>query len=473
MKFWKLSAKFNIENCLIIAGFALSLSFFIIQHFLNTGWDFMVYALNAKYFSGAGNFFEWSRPPLVPFILFVLSYLSFGCMKIAEYLYLILVSLIYLFASIKFADRLNVNRALFYIVSLSPFLLIHGLFEGTELLSLAMIMLFLAYIGEKKAPVFLALACLVRYPNIIFMLLLIFRKDWKKIPRDLGIFFAFIVPWLVFCYIKTGNFMVGYMDSYALVMAFRDYISSPVRLGDFLILGHLAILAFIGLYFIIKEENKKQLGFHLYTMIFVLIVGLMEYYFAKIKVERYLFLLILPLSYFSSIALSKIRLKKLLVSICIILLTFSLAYSFYYSFSSKDKFIKTDTYAQYIKDKSEYIGNCSILSNAHIYLNYAGIQSESFPDARIITKAIREGYRIVLFKAIAEPSYTFNSSFIESLNPIYQDDVAVIIGDINKCSNSLKLDKTYLEKINELYMKVYGIPFKVTFIELFFKYKRA
>lgn len=473
MKLKKLFINLGAENYLILAGFILSLSFFILQHFLNTGWDFMVYSLNSEYFSGHGSFFEWTRPPLAPFLLSILSFVSFGSLRAAEYLFLALISGIYLFASIKIADRFKVNRALFYIASLCPFLLIYGLFEGTELLSLSLVMLSLAYLGDKKAPLFLALASLARYPNMIFLLLLLFRKDWKKIPRDLAIFFACLIPWLAFSYFKTGSFLAGYMDSYSLIVAFRSYISSSAKISDFFILGHLALLAIIGLYFLIKDKNKKSFIFPIYIMLFVLIAGLIEYCSAKIKVERYLFLLILPLSYLSSIALSKIKKRKLLALTCILLLAFSLSFSFYDAFNSRNKFIQADSYADYIEDNQGYIGNCSISSNAHIFLNYAGIPSEGAPDSRMLQKSIREGYRVVLFKSISEPSYTFNSSFIESMNLIHQDEKAVILGDLDKCSTSIYLDKTYLKKIDELYMEIYGISFEATFYELFFKHKQA
>lgn len=472
MKLRTLFTNIDYEKFLILAGFILSVIFFAVQHFLNTGWDFMVYSLNSGYFFGHGSFFEWTRPPLMPFIMSILSFITFGSVKAAEYLYLVIVASIYLFASVKLADKLKVNRAVFYIISLCPFLLTYGLSEGTELLSLSLIMLFLTYLGEKKAPLFLALACLARYTNIIFLLLLLFRKDWKNIFRDFAIFLLGIAPWAIFSLVKTGNIMTGPMNSYALTVAFRSYLSSAADITHFFILSWLPIIAIFGIYSILKNRNKAPYVLPVLLMVFVLITGLMQYGLAIIKVERYLFSLVLPLSYFSAVALQHIKIRKLLIGLCILLLILSLGYSVNRSLEMHKVLINAESYSDYIQDNIQYIGDCSISSNAHIYLNYEGIPSESFPDSRLLDKKISEGYRVILFKSLPEPEYTFNASFLSEMNPIFQDETAVIIGHPDKCSGEIDLDITYLERINALYMETQGMPFEVSFYELFFENKQ-
>ena len=196
--------------------------FFIYQYSLGVGWDFITYILNAKYLFSNGIYFEWFRPPLTPFLIGVFSIFTWG---LAPYTYIILVTTVHFFSSLKFADKFNLNKNLYYVLSLSPFLLINGLTEGTELLSLSLLQLFLAYYNRKGSSIFLSLAFLIRYPNIIFLPLILFKKNLKKILFDLFILILIMSPWLLYNYHFTGNALTSIVDSYALNVKFRlEYI---------------------------------------------------------------------------------------------------------------------------------------------------------------------------------------------------------------------------------------------------------
>ena len=158
-----ISLKRLYANKFLLIVFLLSTLFFIWQHSA-VSWDFTVYADNARYWSG-GSYYEVSRPPLLPFILYPLNN------AFSEYVFIIIASLLFLYSTVKLADKLKISRELFYLFSLSPMVLFFGLLNGTELLSLALLELFFVYVIEKKARsgIFLGLACLARYNFLIFL----------------------------------------------------------------------------------------------------------------------------------------------------------------------------------------------------------------------------------------------------------------------------------------------------------------
>ena len=77
------------ENKFLIVLFILSTSFFILQHYHSTSWDFMVYVLNAEYWKGESSYFELMRAPMISFTIMIFSPLGW---VIAEYLFIIFVS---------------------------------------------------------------------------------------------------------------------------------------------------------------------------------------------------------------------------------------------------------------------------------------------------------------------------------------------------------------------------------------------
>src|SRR3989338_9343912 len=86
--------------------YLFSTIFFLWQHTTGISWDFTSYVLNAKYIFSNGLYFEWYRAPLMPFMLGILS--VFGW-KLAEYLFIVLVSSLYLFSCIKFSKKFGID----------------------------------------------------------------------------------------------------------------------------------------------------------------------------------------------------------------------------------------------------------------------------------------------------------------------------------------------------------------------------
>ena len=147
----------DIEKYLLPLLFLSAIIFFIWQHWVGLSWDFMSYTLNAKYMFNQGAYMEWYRAPFAQFLIGIFSFLTWN---IAEYAFIIFVASLHFFACMKFAEKYKMNKLFFYSLSLSPTILLGGLFAGTELLSLSLLMLCFVYLNQ--IGFFLSLSFLTR-----------------------------------------------------------------------------------------------------------------------------------------------------------------------------------------------------------------------------------------------------------------------------------------------------------------------
>jgi len=462
-------------NFLLVFLWIFSTAFFIWQHSTGLSWDFMSYTLNAKYFLSQGAYFEWYRPPLTSFLIGIFS--VFGW-KIAEYFFIISVSSLYFFSSIKLAEKFNINKEIFYALSITPFLLINSMYVGTELLSFALLQLFIAYIGDKKAPFFLALATLTRYNLITFFPLLLLSKNLKKFFRDTIIFIGLWLPWLVFNFISTGNPIASLMDSYALNIKFRGYMTMPFDFSHLLmVIGFLSPFFIVGIYYALKGQiEKKKLDIPFLTMFFVIALTIFSYAKIPFKTSRYLFDLTLPAAYFSVISICKIKSEQIKKGIVYILIISSII-SVYIIAADTSTLVKLENPSNYtgiLPEISPYVKNCALASNAWVHLNYLyKITTESAPSAEILDYKINQGYRVLLFKHITEPSYTFDREFIKKFQILKENERYILLGKEDLCADAKKADKTYLESMTEFYKIGYNESFHISAYELLFTDKSA
>jgi hypothetical protein len=473
MEFLKSCKKIKLEYLVLFLAFFSCTVFFFLQHSYNNGWDFMVYSLNAKYLFHHGSFFEWTRPPLTSLLIGIFSVFSFGNFIIAEYLYILFVSFLFLFSCWKFSKRYELNLCFIYLLFLTPFFLLNSVFEGTELLSLSLVLLSIAYLGEWKSPVFMALAVLTRYFNFVFIMFYFFNKDFKKILRDLLIFFLVLSPWLLFNYFAKGDILASYIDSYALTVKFRGYMHSSVNFYHlFSSLQYLLPLGLVGIYLRFKDAFKnKKIGGILIIMLFIILATVVGYSNSPITVSRYLFLLLIPAVYFSYYVFDIFRNKKMVLAALFILFFISFSISSYTLVTSERN--PLDFYKRAYTFNEQLIGNCTLVSNMHILLNYQGIESEGFLNFLMFPSLIESGHRILLFKTPNDPDYSFDDSLLREFPVMNNTDRFVILGNSSLCNSSRNLDSTYLEQVNDFYQTVYRRPFNITYYELFFTDKSA
>lgn len=417
--------------------YLISTIIFILRHIYFKGWDFSVYVLNAKYLFDSGFYFEINRPPLMSFIIDVFS--IFGW-TLAEYLYIILISGLLLYSSIKLAESLNLDKILFYLFSLNSFVLLFGLVEGTELLALALLELFIAFLIKNKwySGFFLGLACLTRYPFVIFLPLILFQKTWKDRIISSAMFVLAFIPWFIYNKIAYGNIFYSIADSFALNIIYRDYIVSSINYMSILYVGNILLpLILIGIiYWLYKRDFNRNIWIIICSSILIIysILNL------KADIQRYYIPLTIIFVFFSVYAMrifsSKVQ-KIIIVSFIVVTLLYSAVDIINGDHESFDNLVR----------ELKPIENCSLMSNIWVPLNYEGRVTEPFPDERALDERINEGYYVLLWYNIEEPDYIFNDTLINSFNIVEKNEDYVLIG--NGCHEIRIVNQSYLQRLNE------------------------
>ena len=437
--------------------YLLSTLIFFITHYLYLGWDFSAYVLNAKYWFAGGQYFEIYRAPLVSFLIGCFSIFSW---KGAEYLFIAFSSGLFAYSSIKFAQGFKVDKFAYYLLGLNFFVLIFGVIEGTELISLALLQLFLVSIvkGESRSGFYLALACLCRYNLVIFFPLILIHKDIKKILKSVGLFVLAFIPWFIYNGIKYGDIFYSLADSIALNVIYRGYMSSSIVWSNFLYAWNFLIpLILIGfVYFIYKEKIDKK-----YILILAFFaLSFYSVYDLKSNILRYFFLLVIPGVFFASYSLKLFseKVRKIILVCFVILTVISLAYVFF-SFSSPD-------YSEVLNQLEGY-GDCKIKSNIWVVLNEKGIVSEAFPNQELVEYYIAEGHILVYKYDSREPEYIFDEEFISQFPLIYESEEYIIIGD--GCIPIETVDESYMVRLNSFLYQVHNYTEAENSCELLFR----
>lgn len=458
-KFLNRTKRIATENKLLLTVFLLSTIFFLWQHQF-VSWDFASYVSNAQYWNG-GSYYEISRPPLVPFILYAL-----GTSLLSEYIFIILASALFLYSTVRAADRMKIRRDIFYLFSLSPMVLFYGLLNGTELLSLALFELFFIYLTDKpgknslKAPVlsglFLGLAVLTRYGFLIFLPLILSSRHPKKILTTLAVFAAMLVPWLAFNFLTTGNMLTSIADSFALNFKYRYYFTQPVSLSHILTaISFLLPLFVLGTWQTFRSANRKTGVMDFLCkekanilLIVIFLLSLYQYVATPSKELRYLFPLALPAAYFAVKCLEIFKKKARIVAIIIIL---NLAlFASMNSYETKDKYYDAiDTLG------SNQLDTCRVLSNAWTIMNYLGQPSEPFPRKELVGKSINEGNIVIFFSQIGEPEWA-NRTFVREFPAIYESDSMVILGT-DACNPQRRYEHNYLTLLHDKIETVHNV----------------
>ena len=440
----KEAANFFMENKLIAFLFLFATVFFIYQHSLGISWDFASYSLNAEYIFFGGDYFEWYRAPLASFLIGVFTFFVLP-LKVGEYLYIIFTSSVFLYSCIKFSESFHFDKTLFYALMLNPFVVLIGLAVGTELLTLSFLLLFFSYLfsGTKvKSGASFALAALARYSTLPYSILIFFTKNLNK--KHLFLFFAviilFFLPWFLFNYFHTGNFLTSIADSQALNVKYRmDYLFQMPSLLDFAMAGNLLIPFFI------LGIRKTKFGRKEFAMISFLLLTILFYIYTPVKVERYLFNIILPLAYFSYFYLKDIKRAEIAFSAITIfsimgLIVLSTMVSVGYLSLPKEEFY----------DLGEQ--NCMWASNQWVPLNYLGYHIKEMPREEEFSYYLDEGYRLVIFYR----GYPSNRSSLKKYPVIREHLEYIVLGNPDKCKEIHKVDTTYLYNLNRTIFRIHN-----------------
>lgn len=425
-----------LQNKLLVFLFIFSTAFFLYQHSTGLSWDFSVYSLNARYMFGDGFYFEWYRAPLAPFLMGVFS--PFGFL-LAEYIFIVFVSALFLYSCLRLSESLRIDPRLFYALMLNPFLLVNGLSVGTELLSISLLQLVVSSVLARRgfdAGITAGLQSLVRYTNLIYLPLVLFTKNIRKILFALLAVALLFTPWLLYNMLATGSPLTSIANSYALNVLYRGYMVMPFNIQDILMATNYLFPLFIaGLWLRRRRFELKD-----WVMISVFILALISYSTVPVKEPRYAFSMILPCAYFAAFALKKgwsRYVSVINISAVLILVLVSLSFSI-------------PIYA--LQDTGPYgiePDDCMLISNAWVYFNYMGHPAEPAPWQWEVGGKIENGYRLILYKGIADPVYVQNATFMHQFPVIEENDEYILLGDREKCMPRHAVNKTYLQRRNE------------------------
>ncbi|MCX6742270.1 MAG: hypothetical protein NTX24_03800 [Candidatus Pacearchaeota archaeon] len=452
--------KNRMEAALFVLSFSIALIFFIWQkNFFS--WDFSVYIMNAECVF-KGIYLERLRAPLVSWIM--IPFLIFS-RQVAIYAFTIMTTIFYFLALKLFHDKFlsqYKNSEIFYLIAINPFILGFGLGMGSELLSLALIILFFTFAFSYSSFIFLGLAMLTRYSNIILFPLIFFQKSIKKILLGILILLIVFFPWFLINYLGTGHALTSLGDYYALNSL--EQAKPQLEIGKFIshlftVLNVLIPFILVGIFSLIKKwkklEKKEKILVNLLIIISVLTV--LTYLFNPLKDSRYLFNLIFPATYFSFLGLSfileKIKIKKnLIIRLIFIIFFTALAISTFFIMESRGRGLDKELILtkQIIHDLHN---NCTISSDLWVYFNWQNRGAIPSPFAVLIQNEsqislmTKEGYNIILFKP--GEAYQKNILFIQNLNTsIIEDNNNYIwIHNNDSCKQTEKVNMTYMDSM--------------------------
>lgn len=460
-----------LENKYLLFVFLITTVFLIVHRFLVYSWDYSVYVLNAKHFFNNGLYFEVLRPPLVPIITGIFGNI-FGYF-LADILFIVLVSSLFLWAVYLLTKELKLNTLFFYVLLLTPTTLAYGLFAGTELLFLTLILFAIYFLIKDNywAGALLGLSALTRYTGIVLGALVLFLKGTKKKIIAAILFMLVFVPWFIYNKINYGNFFASIADQYYQNMTYRLEIIQAPQIGHILfqISAILAILFVVCLIYLLIRSLKKKIKFDVFKKIgakhkkAILIVVLISaytlysYLTTPLKDQRYLFILVLFFASFfycffllfysnlSSKAKKKVNKNINLISIIILLVTV-LAIILVFKITvdkttDKDFFYKTiDIY------EDQNLPNCTIYSNYWVFVNEY-YQSKT-PTAEILCMPLNyanrkyiwgENSSIIIYKFDYDRNILNNSLEFYDSNIIYEDNDMIIIDNNCKFESDQKL----------------------------------
>ena len=424
----------------------------IAYHFAGPAWDLIAHYLNARsYLSSrflAGNFTTnrgWEvqyntfyiEPPreATPSAIFALLIPLSGSPIL---LYIIALCLIFAVSVWFFGRHLNADSALVYSIMFGPFFIYFSLLaNGTEVLSVSFLLLMLGLLYRKSplSGIFMGLAGLSKFPNLIFLPLLLFLGDRKKIAVSYLLFAIVTIPFLVFNYAFYGNPFEAYAGSVSLNIGASGPIQVP--LIPFLVgIAFPALMICFGLAHLKPAEVRKTLvsalrssgftkmasAFSVLAVVAYFIITLHTDYLARI---RYAYLVYASAALFALIVLQKISSMRpalarnsAIFAGVVLVLSFAGYYGFGHGYLSTLNLNSNSSAVRAAIGRIDGLGyqGCRIESNAWVYLIYL---NESAYSPLYLNQTVSAEYPIILFKNLGiAPSFVWNAN---SSRLVYSD----------------------------------------------------
>ncbi|MEM3844357.1 MAG: glycosyltransferase 87 family protein [Candidatus Parvarchaeota archaeon] len=388
----KLISRLTSERFVLLVSFLVLFVFSSLVFYLLKNWDMVVRILNARHMFEGGYYYE---PMRAVFESFVIGLFSFISSSYAVYIFILFTSIVFLISVFYLAKIMKLNFPFLFMFLLSPFILFYGIKNGSDLLVIAFLILYVSAIMKEKpvfAGVFLALAFLSKSYALIFSPLLLFLL-WGKDMKGVFKFFvaalvaiAALIPYFIYNFLEYGNFIYSIGMSYLYFHIFSSYVSLSISLAHFEsipLIGFLEVIFPLALlaYFYLRDrssfyaklvKNKKE-----YSIIVAACVLSFVVYFSVSNILQAtglsIFRFMLPLSVFLYIlAFSFFRRKEMKFVYIIFIISVAIAVVFLISNLTSAFHI---SYAEQAVSlfNSVYSGRCTVASNEWVYLDYLGL----------------------------------------------------------------------------------------------------
>ena len=353
-------------------------------------------------------YFESLRAPLTGIFMVPFSLLG---SNIGMPLYFAFILFLLLYSIFKISASIKIDPMLLILIIFTPYISIFlMLLNGTEIVSIALLFIFLSFLFKKswKSGIILALAGLAKYPNLIFLPLL-FLLPKKERKNAFVSFFLVTIPWLLFNTVVFHNPIFSYVISAGAFSGGGTHVYFPINIiiqSLLLILPELFPISFIILiallvlyvkknkYKIYKIKLKESLinSYKYKIAISFFVLGVFAWSITSMRgsindLPRLGYLIYTGAALFFAILFFDIT-KKLKLSIkniyaycvivlfiiyVIILLTW-FPYNGYVFYGSKSQVLLNTENSISIQG----ISSCNIISNNWVYLKYLGYKAH-FP----------------------------------------------------------------------------------------------
>lgn len=171
-------------------------------------------------------YFAIQREPL-NILLMAATILFAGYRNIIAYL--IFLMIITCVSILFISKQIKINPLLIGSLILSTYLVQYAfLFNSSEALSIAILLFTIPLLIENSAlsGVSLGLLSLIKYPNLIFLPMLLFLPKDKR-NKAILLFSITILPWLLFNYIVTGNPIFSYLQIISQITS-SSFVQAPI-----------------------------------------------------------------------------------------------------------------------------------------------------------------------------------------------------------------------------------------------------
>lgn len=396
-------------------------------HSMGWSWDFSVYSMIGEYMFHNGFYMEWLRPPIASTLMGLMQFII--SQRASEYAFILLSALALFYSSLHLSREFELDFEAFYVLMMTPVAIFYSTMAGTEMLSLAFAMMFIADLKRpERAGLWLGLAFLTRYNYGLLIPLTLLQLDLKKYIRTGAVAGLVLVPWLVYNYMMTGSFLTSF-GNFLMLNVFLRYTGSPIAWENFLFIGIPSVLMLLLFY---RRDVRSGIGLDLKNAAVLLFGGLtvVSFLTAEIRSLRYLYPLILPIGFYAERAYRSSSTDHILTVFLILNLAGGAAIVHGRGLTSNDSY----------KEVSNRL-ECMAESEEWAYLNYAGLHTKSTMNQKKTFERIRKGWRSVTFK---------NDGFRNITAPVLIDtDTYRVYGVESRCKDPIPVNDTYLSGFNE------------------------